>query len=246
MKIQVALLPSLIELTDLTQTTVIVVDVLRATTVMATALQFKAARVVTCLEIEDALQLRNRIAGKCVLGGERGGLPIEGFDYGNSPCDYESSCVQDSTLIQTTTNGTLAIDRCRTAGKLLTAAFVNLSAVVGAIENDAEVLIVCAGTNRQITGEDTLLAGALIDQAAARIDVEIANDQAWLARQAWHGVRAKGNSASGLTDTLYHTCGGRNLRRLGLEKDVSDAAQIDRFNIVPICIDRNVLTFVGR
>ena len=245
MKLQVALLPSLITVDSLEGLTVIVVDVLRATTVMATALAAGADRVITCRETDEAMLLRQSLTQTPLLGGERGGLPIPGFDFGNSPREYQISSLSGRTIVQTTTNGTLAIDRCRGANRLLTAAFVNLEAVARAVIGDPHVLVVCAGTNGLITGEDVLLAGAFVERVSVDGGVDLLDDQTWLAGQVWNSVKDSATSHVGLTKLLQETQGGRNLRRLNLEQDVHDAAARDFLNVVPICVDRKTLTFVG-
>ncbi len=248
-----------------------VVDVLRATTVMATALAAGAERVLTCREVDQARALRDELEARtgvrALLVGERRGLPIEGFDLGNSPADYTAARVSGRTLIQSTTNGTKAVEVSLSAKRLITASFVNLSAVARSLLNEEHVSIICAGTDGKITGEDLLLAGALIyrcaelsfEASAASTRVVEAcelkrfalsrclGDEAISTVNACYGATEQMRYGNGsLVEVLLNTQGGRNLTRLGLQRDVADAAAIDRVDAVPECVDRNPATFAIR
>ncbi|WP_146392797.1 2-phosphosulfolactate phosphatase [Allorhodopirellula solitaria] len=165
----------------------VVIDVLRATTVVTTALAAGARSVTTCLDVSDAFAMQQQAAeaSKPLLCGERECRRIDGFDFGNSPSEYSPAGVGERELVMTTTNGTRAIDAAADCDVMFLACFANLSAVADAIiaevsSDDASqasnpelagseppqtsgvVRIVCAGTNGAITSEDVLLAGALI------------------------------------------------------------------------------------
>lgn len=228
--LDVFLLPSLATEADLTERHVVVIDVLRATTTIATALDAGAREVVPCLEIEDAWKAAQGFApGEALLGGERGGLPVEGFDLGNSPCEYTAQRIAGKSLVFTTTNGTRAMQRCRPARRVVLGAFVNGSAVVHALAEATEIALLCAGTAGKVTREDALMAGYLTSELASLGRVTL-NDQANLARDAWRATTARSRS---LEEELRDTQGGRNLTRLGLGHDIADAAQLDRFRLVP-------------
>ncbi len=161
----VHLLPGLIPPGALEGGVAIVVDVLRATTVMVHALAAGAKAVVPCGEIDEAIAHRQaNPPGSVILGGEREGLPIEGFDLGNSPAAYTEAVCRDRTVVMTTTNGTRAILASLTAERVLVAAFPNLSATVAAVaaeDRARPVHVVCSGTDGHISLEDSFLAGAL-------------------------------------------------------------------------------------
>lgn len=165
----------------------VVIDVLRATTVVTTAIAAGARSVTTCLDIDEArvFQRDCNAGSPLLLCGERECRPIEGFDFGNSPSEYSPAGVGERDLVMTTTNGTRAIDAAADCDVMLLACFANLTAVADAIiaevsEPEATglanpelvgseptrtsglVRIVCAGTNGAVTSEDVLLAGALI------------------------------------------------------------------------------------
>lgn len=230
--VSVHLLPELVELQQLAGKTAVVIDVLRATTTVVTALASGAREVLPCLEVADA-RAKAAAAEYPLLGGERGGLRIEGFQLGNSPAEYNERTVRDRTVIFTTTNGTRAMMRCKLAKRVLLAAFVNLSAVCRELAGEREIEIVCAGTDGHVTREDTLLAGAIVDDLSRMTGVELqTNDQADIAADAWRAAIGQLTGNSPLSQALRASRGGRNLIEIGHENDIDLAAEIDRFDLV--------------
>jgi 2-phosphosulfolactate phosphatase len=231
-ELRVHLLPELVEPADLAGRTVVVIDVLRATTTICHALAAGAKAVMPCLEINEARAKAAAIGAGAVLGGERLGLRIDGFDLGNSPTEYTRETVGGRTVVFTTTNGTKAMLRAREAANLFLGAFVNVSAVVEAVAAHDRVDLVCAGTRDQVTAEDALFAGAVADRVGSGewgVGSEL-NDQARLARDAWRSFVAAGVP---LAATLRECQGGRNLIAEGFDADIDTAAVVDQFTIVP-------------
>src|SRR5687768_10758642 len=129
--LNVHFLPDLTTPAELAGGVVVVIDVLRASTTITYALAAGAREVIPCLEIEEARAAAAKLPpGQAVLGGERHGLPIEGFDLGNSPRDYTPQRVGGKTVVFTTTNGTKAMMQCRQAAGVLIGSYVNFSALV--------------------------------------------------------------------------------------------------------------------
>ena len=232
--INVHLLPALVEPHELAGKTVVVIDVLRATTTIIQALAAGAKEVVPLLEVDEALALAAKLPGQAVLGGERGGKRIEGFDFGNSPLEYTPAAVGEKTLVFTTTNGTRAMLRCAQARRILIAGFVNFSAVCRELADEEQIEIVCSGTDGHVTREDTLLAGAIVEDCRrSQIDAMVCNDQAEIAADAWRTAVGALAGRDPLAAALRESRGGRNLIEIGQENDIDLAAQIDRFDIVP-------------
>jgi len=230
--VSVHLLPDLVEPQQLAGKTAVVIDVLRATTTIITALDSGAREVRPCLEVADA-RAKAAAAENPLLGGERGGLRIEGFQLGNSPAEYDARTVRDRSVIFTTTNGTRAMMRCKLARRVLVAAFVNLSAVCRELTSEREIEIVCAGTDGHVTREDTLLAGAIVDDLSRLTDLPLkTNDQADIAADAWRSAVGQMTGSSILGQALRASRGGRNLIEIGHENDIDLAAQIDKFDLV--------------
>lgn len=231
MSLDVAFLPTLVNAKDLADRTVVVIDVLRATTTITQAIVAGATEVIPCVEVVDALQIATTFTTKFVLGGERGGKRIDGFDLGNSPAEYTPQAVGGGTLIFTTTNGTRAMQMCQQAKQVLLGSFNNLSSLVSRLRKASNITLLCAGTAGRITREDVLFAGALmhhLGEDAAKLHPW--NDEALLAAAAYAEIA--GREAEVLMEQLLESRGGRNLARLGMKDDVQFAAQIDTTSIV--------------
>lgn len=144
--------------------TVIVIDVLRCTSVILTALENGAARVIPVRETDEALALAAATGREnCILGGERNCVRQPGFDCGNSPLEYTRERVSGKTVVITTSNGTNAICSFPCADELLIGAMRNSAAVASrAADADRDVLIVCSGTGGKPSADDMLAAGAIL------------------------------------------------------------------------------------
>ena len=143
------LVPTLVEPEQLCGRVAIVIDVLRATTTIIHALAAGAECVIPCLEVEEARQTARKIGPSALLGGERGGVRIDGFDFGNSPTEYVSEKIAGRTIVFSTTNGTRAMLHCRQAAQILIGAFVNRAAVVRAVNTGISAVIDGDGAIRE-------------------------------------------------------------------------------------------------
>ena len=223
---------------------VVVIDVLRASTTIVTALANGAIGVRTELSPEAARKAAEAAANLgspphgCLLGGERGGLRIDGFDLGNAPRDYCRRAVAGRRIVTTTTNGTAAVAACPQAEAILVGALVNRRAVAARAIDLAlsgggvprPIHLVCAGTDGEVTEEDLLAAGAILDAAGAtRLD-EPAAAALERFRRTIRGATAPGTA---LAAALADSRGGRNLIAIGMAADIGDAAAIDTIPVVP-------------
>ena len=237
----VHLLPSLIPSGLLRGGVAVVMDVLRATTVMTHALAAGAKAIFPTLSIEEAQDVAASLpAGTAILAGERQGLRIPGFDRGNSPGDFTPELCRDKSLVMTTTNGTVAIMASLEAERTFIASFANLSATAGAVEDavgGARVLhLVCSGTDGEISLEDSLLAGALMSALDQPRDersmaLEPANDSALIVAAQWREVSRDFGSRP-LASVIRLGRGGRRVRQIGLDPDIDLAAAVDQFNLI--------------
>ncbi len=213
-----------------------VIDLLRASTTITRALDAGARRVIPCLEPADALSHRDRLisaglpARLLLLGGERAGILIPGFDLDNSPAAYTPDRLTDRTLIFTTTNGTRALLAARAASTCIIACLNNLSAAAARLPADRDAHLVCAGTHGEVSLDDVLCAGAL---AVALLDrgFTLADDD--LPRIAL-ALSAAARTPDRLLAALRDSRGGRNLIHLGLDADITDCARIDSTTTVPV------------
>jgi 2-phosphosulfolactate phosphatase len=226
--VQVHLLPDLAPASRLVGGIAVVIDVLRSSTTIVHALAAGCVAVRPCETVEEARLLADQMrAGRAILGGERQGVALPGFDLGNSPGEYTPKICRGRTLVLTTTNGTRALLRAAEADRVLVAGFVNFSAVCEQLQSDLRpVHVVCSGTEGEITLEDTLLAGAFVDFLCDVVEVRL-NDSA---RVAWDTFEANGRVLLG---ALELSRGGANLKQLGYDEDIRAAAQIDQFALVP-------------
>lgn len=232
------------------------IDVLRATTTMITALANGAEKIIPFLTIEEAQEAKKQmlnadpvLANSLLLGGERQGVLIKGFDLGNSPEHYSPSVITGKTILFTTTNGTKAVQRG--IGKVYPVSFLNAEAVVRSfIEQSGNIAIVCAGTDGECTEEDFLLAGYLTEmilllskrQRLQAIPIEYhSNVQAEAVLNLWQNNFSLRPDLKGtgdhrfvieLTKFLRQSRGGSNLIPLGFGKDIADAARINTISLV--------------
>ena len=242
--LHVHLLPALIPPGALRGGVAIVADILRATTVMAHALGSGCAAILPCAEVDEARRVAASLPpGTALLGGEREGLPIDGFDLANSPGSYTPEACRGKTLVMTTTNGTRAILASLEADRVLIGAFVNFRATLRALEGEARPIhIVCAGTNGRVSLEDTSFAGALSAfwrqgwSRRAPDRVVALGDEALLAEAQWaeasREIDRHPSFDEGLAAAISAGRGGRRVLELGLRADLEAAARFDHLDLV--------------
>ena len=219
---------------DLSETTCVVFDILRATTSIVTALDHGAIAVVPVATIEEAVDFKRRNP-ETLLAGERHGLRIRAetsggvdFDFGNSPREFTESKVAGHILAMTTTNGTRGLKSCAGAAEVLAGSFLNISATRRRLEGRNRVLMICSGTYEEASYEDTLAAGALADAIWASFPTEEIADSAQIARHIYAAARA---------DLVGAMQFARNGRRLFGMPDLSAD--------VPFCLERDTTKLVA-
>lgn len=232
------LLPGLIPPGDLRGGIAVVVDVLRATTMMVHALAAGCEAVIPCGEIGEAQQVAAALpAGTALLAGEREGLPIDGFDLGNSPRSCTPEVCRGKTLVLTTTNGTRAILASLDAERVVLGAFPNFAATVQHLhEDERPIHIVCAGTDGRISYEDSLLAGAFA-RHLRDLGGTLMNDEAEIVSGLWARVEEaiwtqsgdRDQARSPLVRYLTRGRGGRRVGELGLLDDLDASATLNSF-----------------
>ena len=215
----------------------IVVDVIRATTSIATALAAGAERVIPVRTVEEARAEAARDGG-ALLCGERRGLPPRGFDLGNAPGEFERGSVAGRTLVFTTTNGTAAIEAARAAGvgSLRLGCFRNAGAGSRRVAADAnaagrDVAIVCAGRRGRVSMDDAWCAGHLVERLVRTVMEAELTDGARAAQAL--SARLGPPTATGLAGTAA----GRLLHAIGRSADLAVCAGLDDLEVVPIWRD---------
>jgi len=218
---------------------VAVIDVLRASTTIAAALA-NGARNVVPLESADEVITRARQFGRSQvrLAGEHKMLPISGFDFGNSPLEVSRDSVEGTTVLMTTTNGTVALAGIQGARDVVVASYVNLSAVSAllrtALRGGTAVTIICAGRERLFSLEDAACAGRYANDIVEHMPEVELSDAATVCAM----LDAKyGDDIARLFADSEH---GRALAAAGFEKDLEICATIDAFPVVPLYQDRQI------
>src|SRR4029079_18741563 len=164
--------PTLLHLYDLGNSIVVIIDVLRATSTIATALYNGARSVIPVDSISRCMEIGKQIQG--VTAGERDGQIAEGLEYGNSPFEYPGDFIEGKTLVLTTTNGTRLLHMALEKGakEIVTGSFPNLSAVCDhLIETNKNVILGCAAWKDRVNMEDVLFAGAAISRVRTYFDI---------------------------------------------------------------------------
>jgi len=238
MKIDVYFTPLGLNAGDLSGRGVVVIDVLRATSTIVTALAAGAKAVVPAATSEEAVRLTaNLERDGIVLAGERRMLKIEGFGLGNSPREMTPEAVGGKTVFLSTTNGTPALVVAQGGDPVLVAAALNFSAVAerahAVFAQRGELVIVCAGREKQFALEDAYTAGRLIKAVKKGVRKLELNDAAQVALDL-------AAQQGGWRDAFAASDAARQLADAGLADDVTFCAQPDRVAVVPVYADRRI------
>lgn len=217
--------------------TVVVIDVLRATSTILEALVNGAQAVVPVDSVDIAVTKAQEIGrDQAILCGERDTQPIAGFHMGNSPLEFTADRVAGKTLVMTTTNGTRALVMGGSGGRCVVGSFLNATAVADAVAEDEHVLLLCAGREGRFALEDALCAGAIArriraKQGARALRPNDAARTAMLLARRYEGDLLK---------ALRRTAAGRRLTELGRIADIEHCARADLHDRVPNVRERRV------
>jgi len=230
MEIDIQLVPFPPDSDILLGRTVVVIDVLRATSVMVHAMSQGASEIIPVATVEEAFQMRKVLLQRSViLGGERGSKKIPGFDLGNSPKEYVAERVKGKKLILTTTNGTKAFHLVSTAKKILVGSFLNIGVTAQkCLELNRDLLIFPSGDEGNFSLEDNLCGGMLIEQIMKKSGKRIALTDASHCVQILY-ERYKAN----IVEAFRLSHHGKELIKRGFGEDLVYCAQMDITNIVP-------------
>jgi 2-phosphosulfolactate phosphatase len=240
-RIDVAFVPGSINPPDLAGRTVVVMDVLRATTTITVALSHGARAVLPAASTEEALRMaQNLERDQVVLAGERKAMRIPGFALGNSPAEFGPDAVAGKTIVMTTSNGTQALIAAQGAREVVVGAAVNFSVVAerarAALDEHGDLVILCAGADRHFALEDAFAAGRLTkvllpDGGLRRVQV---NDSAVAALELARHYGERWLRA------LRASAHGRELVELGFRSDLEVCAAQDTHPVLPLYADRRI------
>lgn len=232
--LEVVFTPEEIKNRRLSDKLIVVIDVLRASSTIVTALAYGCRGLVPILSPEQAKEKAQQFKKEEVLlGGEREGRKIKGFDLGNSPREYQKEIVEDRIIIFSTTNGVKTLERVRGAFRIIIASFLNLQATFNYCSKfQGDILLACAGKEGYFSLEDTVCAGMLINSLRDIYSDTCQEVDANLTAQVLY--KKFGNN---ILEMLRKSQHGRYLESIGLRKDLEFCSQLDIFNIVPIFRD---------
>ncbi|MES2849542.1 MAG: 2-phosphosulfolactate phosphatase [Bacteroidota bacterium] len=229
--------PALLHLYDVSASIVVIIDVLRATSTIATALHNGAKHIIPVDSVAECIRIGKQIEG--ITAGERDGKVAEGLEHGNSPFEYYPGFIKNKVLVLTTTNGTkllhMALDK--NAKGIITGSFPNISAVCDyLIKQNQPVILGCAAWKDRVNIEDTLFAGAVISRIKDHFDINC--DAAAMAETMYNDAK----------EDLYEFMKAKNashyhrLSNYGLEKDIRYCLTDDSANVLVIFEDGKLIT----
>jgi len=228
--------PALLHLYDVRDCVVVVIDILRATSTISTALYNGAKAIIPVDSVEKCIRLGKSM--ECITAGERDGQVAEGLQYGNSSFEYPREFIQGKILVLTTTNGTrlLHMALAKGATEIITGSFLNLSAVCDhLVELKRNVILACAGWKDKVNIEDTLFAGAVVSRI--KEDFTINCDASKMAETLYDVAK----------DDMYEFMKARGashyhrLTNFGLEKDIRHCLTPDLANILPYYVNERLV-----
>jgi len=229
MKLNVFLSPVIVDELYFTGKTTVVIDVLRATSTIVTAINNGAKEVVPVASVEFAVKVSGGMfGGQILLGGERNTKKIEGFALGNSPFEYSKDIVEGKTIVFYTTNGTKSIAKAKYSENLFTCSFLNISAVAKhLISLNTDVEIVCAGRNNYFSIEDSICAGMLISKLKKVDENSLLNDSGTAVLTLYEKY------GSNLIKMMKESDHGKILLENGFDADLEYCSSIDVIDAIP-------------
>ncbi len=242
MNVDVFLTGSHVTEEDVEGRTVVVIDVLRASSTIITALANGARAVIPVADMDQAGKIAmNLDPSTYLLGGERDGDRIDGYHLGNSPLEYTPDVVHDKTIILNTSNGTRALWNAREARHLIVGGFLNADRVVQFIrEAGLDLTIICAGNHDRVTLDDTICAGLILHRLWNGQEPEQVSDAAHIAlTQYLHDREA-------LAEALRQSNHARWLTAKGYGADVEYCLQLDILPVLPYYQENRLVRWSGR
>ncbi|MGI6169339.1 MAG: 2-phosphosulfolactate phosphatase [Christensenellales bacterium] len=215
---------------DTKDATAIIVDTLRATSTMITALYHGCAQIIPAGDVDDVMQIARSLGSHAVLGGERDSNLIPGFDLSNSPLEYNRDKLEGKSLVMTTSNGTAAITQSKNARHVLIGALINDAAVARrAVELGLNTTIVCAGNDGKMSLEDLVTAGAIVVLMEGMLEQTPELDDMAKVARTLYGLCAQ--------DIVGFLRGSRHYEVLvenGWEQDIAYCCQQGVIELVPV------------
>jgi 2-phosphosulfolactate phosphatase len=229
MNIQTCLSPALFNLYPHEGKTVVIIDILRATSAICSAFEHGINSIIPVMTVEEAEAMQ---AKGYLAGGERDGVKLPQFEYGNSPYDFMTETTVGKDLVLTTTNGTKACKMAEGAANVVIGSFINMAAVakyVAGLDND--VILLCSGWKDKFNIEDTLFAGALAESLMLQYRATTDCDSTQAAKYLYNEAN------SNIIQFIEKSSHRIRLRKLELERDINYCFMLNQSQIVPVLIN---------
>ncbi|MDD5570678.1 MAG: 2-phosphosulfolactate phosphatase [Bacteroidales bacterium] len=226
--IEVSFTPLLFHLHKKENSIVVIVDILRATTAICTAFANGVNHIIPVASIEEAKKYKKK---GYLVAGERDGVVLDGADFGNSPFNFTKENVNDRIFVITTTNGTQAIEMARDCSKVAIGSFLNISSLCNWLaEKNENIIILCAGWKNRFNLEDTIFAGAMIENLLSnkKINLKLNCDSAMASLDLWNVAK---KDLIGYVQKFAHR---ERLRKLGLDDVIEYCFTKDVTEIIPV------------
>lgn len=204
---------------------VVVIDILRATTAMCAAFHYGVDKMIPVATVEEAAEYKKQ---GFMVGAERNGVALEGFDFGNSPFSYMTEKIKGQTIVISTTNGTQAIEAAKNAHQVVIGAFTNISALCTyLVSQNRSVLLLCSGWKNRFNWEDSIFAGAVTTRllnAGLHNTGDGAKAMSFLYEQ----------SQKSQIKFIRNSSHAERLAAMGLKKDIKYCFQLDQTTVIPV------------
>ncbi len=236
-KLETCYTPALLPLYDIKNSIVVVIDIFRATTSICYGIENGALAIIPVASVEECISFEKE---GYLLAAERDGKVVAGFDFGNSPFAYAEDKVNGKTIVLTTTNGTHAIDESKkTAHQVIIGSFLNLDAVCNYLKSQhKDVFLLCAGWKNKFNLEDTLFAGAVVNQLKNEgyflDDASIASDDLYQI--------AEGDLEAYTAKTSH----SERLKKLGIEEDIKFCLNLNIVKSIPVLRDNKLVKMLEK
>jgi len=205
---------------------VVIIDVLRATSAICAAFENGVEKIIPVATIEEAHSYKKK---GFLVGAERNGLPVDGFDFGNSPFHYMGEHIKGKTIVLTTTNGTQAIEAAKDAYKIVIGSFLNIDALCNfLVAEKRNILLLCSGWKNKFNLEDALFAGAVTDEISNRSDKYDFGDACLALKYLSQMAKKNPNKF------LSHSSHKERLAELNLKEDVRCCLTPNQTKAIPI------------
>lgn len=223
--VDVCLSPYLYPVHHKEDTIVVVIDILRATTAMCTAFHYGVDKMIPVASIEEAAEYKKK---GFMVGAERNGVALEGFDFGNSPFSYMTDKIKGQTIVISTTNGTQAIEAAKNAHQVVIGAFTNITALCQyLVSQNRSVLLLCSGWKNRYNWEDSMFAGAVVKRM---LDLGLHKTGDAAMAMAFLYDQSQKHQLKFLRNSSH----AERLAAMGLKKDIKYCFQLDQTTVIPV------------